>query len=64
MKIYPDSSFPLSASDQADVIRLFQELMSVNGPAGHSSDAATNQSVAPRKDSNGSRFPAPMPDFE
>jgi hypothetical protein len=57
MSIHPSSSFPLLASDQADVIQIFLELMLDGDRAGRGSEVTTNQPMGPRDDSNGSLFP-------
>jgi hypothetical protein len=53
MSIDPKSNFPLLASDQAEVIRIFLELMSEGDRAERVSNVKTNQSVGPHNDSNG-----------
>ena len=57
MSIHPNSNFPLLASDQADVIQIFLELMIDGDRAGHASEATTDQPVGPRNDSSDSWFP-------
>jgi hypothetical protein len=63
MSIQPNSNFPLLASDQADVIQIFLELMIERDRAGHASEATTNQPVGPRNDSDGSLFPSDPSDL-
>jgi hypothetical protein len=41
MTIYPDPTFPLPVSDQADVIELFLELMGEDSRAGRVSEVRT-----------------------
>jgi hypothetical protein len=41
MTVHPNSSFPLLASDQADVIRIFLDLMREGGLAGRVHETAT-----------------------
>jgi hypothetical protein len=55
MSILPSSSFPLLASDQADVIKIFLELMSERVRAGCASEVNSNQPVG--HDLSGSLFP-------
>lgn len=65
MPIQPNSSFPLLASDQADVIRIFLELMAEGNHAERVSDErATNNPLEPRNDSNDSCFPREQLDLE
>jgi len=59
MANFPDSSFPLSGSDQADVIRIFLELMAEGDRAGRASGLTTTpKPVGPRNDSNDGRLPS------
>lgn len=47
-----NSNFPLLASDQADVIRIFLELMRESNHAGRVSEpTTTNKPLGPRSDS-------------
>ena len=57
MSIHPDSSFPLLAGDQADVIRIFLDLMSKGDRSRAPSEVTSHQSVGARKDPNDSSFP-------
>lgn len=57
MAIHPDSSFPLRPSDQADVIRIFLELMRARHPAEHTSEVTTNRPLGPYRGSDRSSFP-------
>jgi len=57
MSIHPNASFPLLASDQADVIRLFLELMSEGDRAERASKVTSNQPVGPGNDSSNPWFP-------
>jgi hypothetical protein len=53
MMIDPTSRFPLLISDQAEVMRIFLELMSERtNPAQHFSEFATDKLHGPRSDSN------------
>jgi hypothetical protein len=53
MAIDPNSSFPLLASDQADIIRMFLDLMIDSNRAGRVSEVrATKEPLEPRDDSN------------
>jgi len=52
MSIHPDSSFPLLASDQADVIHMFLELMEEASHSGTVSEVTTtNDPLGPGNDS-------------
>ena len=64
MAIHPDSHFPILVSDQADVIRIFLELMSEGDRTARASEVTTDQPVGPRNDSNYSRFPDKLPNLE
>lgn len=64
MSIHPISSFPLLASDQADVIRIFLELMSDQDPSGLESEVTINKPLGSRSDSDRSRFPGELPDLQ
>jgi len=64
MAIHPDSNFPLLASDQSDVIRIFLELMKESDHAGRAPEFTTNQPVGPRNDSSGSWLPGEPLDKE
>jgi len=55
MSIHPDTSFPLLASDQADVIRIFLDLMSQGDRTGVASDVTSNSQPGPRNDSRSDR---------
>jgi hypothetical protein len=58
MELHPNSCFPLLASDQAEVIRIFLELMTEGDHAGRACDVGTpNQSFEPHRDIDGSFFP-------
>jgi hypothetical protein len=53
MSIHPNSSFPLLASDQADVIRIFLELMREGDHAERVPEATTNKKpLGPRTECN------------
>jgi hypothetical protein len=64
MFIRPDASFPLLASDQADVIRIFLELMSKGEGAGRAPDATKNDTVDSRNDCDDSPIPRELLDFD
>lgn len=53
MAVNPNFGFPLLATDQADVIRIFLELVTEAGNrAGHASEIATDEPLGPRSDSD------------
>lgn len=52
MSIHPDSNFPLSANDQADVIRIFLELIGEVNYSPRTWEVATDQPVGSSDDSN------------
>jgi hypothetical protein len=53
MMIDPTSSFPLLASDQADVMRIFLELMAERrSPTARISEVAIDKPLGPRNDSD------------
>jgi hypothetical protein len=64
MAIHPDSNFPLLASDQSDVIRIFLDLMKESDLAGCAPEFTTNQPVGLRDDSSGSWLPGEPFDHE
>lgn len=65
MEINLNSSFPLVAADQADVIRIFLELMSEGDRNGHVREVRkTNQSLEPRNSPEDSHFPNEPLDLE
>jgi hypothetical protein len=65
MASQPNSYFPLLASDQADVIRIYLELMGEGNHAERVSDVrTTNAPLEPRNDSNNSCFPSELLDLE
>jgi hypothetical protein len=51
--MHPDSSFPLLATDQAEVIRIFLELMHERESAEHPSEVTTQRPPSPRTDRGG-----------
>jgi len=57
MSILPNSSFPLLASDQADVIEIFYQLMSKNVRFVDGSEVATTQGFGFSSGSHGLLFP-------
>ncbi len=57
MSIHPNSSVPLLPSDQADVIRIFLELMSTGDRT------TTEEPVGPRNDSSDSWYPGEPSDL-
>jgi hypothetical protein len=63
MAMSPDSSFPLLASDQAEVIRIFLELMDEHDRTEHPSELMVNRPRGLGKASDGSPFAGP-PDLE
>jgi hypothetical protein len=64
MSIHPNPSFPLLASDQADVIRIFLELLSERERAARASEVAASQPLGPRNDSNDLWLPRQPPDLD
>lgn len=58
MAIHPDSSFPVLAGDQIDVIEIFLELMSARERADRTPEVTTNQAVGSGSDSKDSWFPS------
>ncbi len=65
MAIHPNSNFPLLASDQADVIRIFLELMGEGNYAERVCEVrTTNHPLEPRNDLNDSSFPSELLDLE
>lgn len=54
MSIHPNPSFPLSASDQTDVIKIFLQLMSEGDRVEDASEVTTNQQIIWRDDSGDS----------
>jgi nitrogen-specific signal transduction histidine kinase len=63
MAMHPDPSIPLLASDQAEVIQIFLELMLERAAIEQASEVATTRPRRSRKPSNRARFAEP-PDFE
>jgi hypothetical protein len=64
MAIYSNPSFPILASDQADVIRLFIDLMrDANRTSGAPQLVATNP-VTPQKKIDGARLPNELLDLD
>jgi len=60
-----DPSFPLSPSDQAEVIRIFLELMSEGRRDNRASGpAAANRSLGAGHDSHDPRFPSGLLDLD
>lgn len=62
MAFHPN--IPLRASDQAEVIQIFLDLMIEADRAGRSSETTSNQPVGPRDDSHDGWFPSDVPDRE
>jgi len=60
MSIHPDSSFPLLASDQADVIQIFLELMSESDLSYRAPEVTTNHPVGPYSDASNPWFPGEL----
>ena len=64
MSIHPESSFPLLAGDQADVIRIFLELMAEGDRVERASElTATPKRVGPRNDSDDRWLPGEPSDL-
>jgi hypothetical protein len=57
MSIHPNPSFPLSAGDQADVIKLFLQLMSEADRSASAVELSTDTLVDWRNLSNDALFP-------
>ena len=64
MAIHPDSRFPVIASDQADVIRVFLDLMSERERAERAPRDNGKQPVGPGSDSYDGWTQGQLPDFE
>jgi hypothetical protein len=64
MAIYSGSGFPLLPSDQADVIRIFLELMRERDRAGRAPEVTANHSLGPRNGPDEPWLPGPLPDPE
>lgn len=64
MENHPISSFPLLPSDQADVIRIFLELMREGDRAERASQAARTEPLKPRNDFDPLWYLGQPPDFE
>ncbi len=64
MASHPVSSFPLLASDQADVIRIYLELMHERDRSGNPSEVTEDQPLGPPKGSDYSWFPGQTFDYE
>ncbi len=64
MDTHPIPSFPLLASDQADVIRIFLELMRNGDRIGHASEVTVNKPLELRNDSGHSWFPGELPELD
>ena len=60
MAIHPSSSFPLRASDQADVIRIYLQLLRERYPFRKEPEVA----VETRNSSERARFPGELLDLE
>lgn len=61
MSTYPLSSFPLRASDQADVMRIFLELMQEKDSSGRTPEATAFGPLVQRNESDRMWFPGEMP---
>jgi hypothetical protein len=59
-----ESDFPLRASDQADVIRIFLDLMIENERAERAPEVTANQPVAPRNGYDNPWYAGNLPDSE
>jgi hypothetical protein len=64
MASQPISSFPLLASDQADVIRIYLELMDERARVGSPSEVTKDQSLGPDNAADHSWFPGQTFDYE
>ncbi|HTX77008.1 MAG TPA: hypothetical protein VMD29_12440 [Terracidiphilus sp.] len=63
MANYP-RNFPLLPGDQADVIRIYIDLMRERQRAEHPSQVTTNPPLTPGNGSDRVRFPDGVPDFD
>lgn len=59
-----NSNFPLLASDQADVIRIFLDLMIQRNGTGADLSDTSNSPVEPHSIYGGPLFASDLPDFE
>ncbi len=64
MSNQPNSSFPLLASDQAEVIQIFLELMSEGDRAASAPEVKSDRIVGPRDGSGASWFPRELHETE
>lgn len=64
MASHPVSSFPLMASDQADVIRIYLELMQERARTGSASEVPEDQPLGPHDATDHSWFPGQTFDYE
>jgi len=64
MAIHPNPSFPLLPSDQADVIRIFLQLMRERYPSSKVPEVAANHPSVSRNGSNRPWFPGDLPDLD
>lgn len=64
MAIQPGSNFPIRLSDQADVIRIFLELMREYHGSEQASEVTTNQAFGPSNGPTRPWFPGELPDLD
>lgn len=62
MAIHPDTSFPVSPKDQADVIRIFIELMRERHGDRREAEMLVEKPLGPRRGSGRPRLPYELPD--
>lgn len=64
MAIHPDASFPISPKDQADVIRIFIELMRERHGDRREPEMLIEKPLASRRSPGRAPFPGHLPDDE
>lgn len=64
MAIHPDASFPISPKDQADVIRIFIELMRERHGDRREPEMLIEKPLAPRRSPGRAPLPGHLPDDE
>lgn len=57
-------NFPLLASDQADVIRIYLDLMIERDRVGHGTEVAANHTIGQHINTGGTLFPSELPDLD
>ena len=64
MAIHPDTSFPVSPKDQADVIRIYIELMRERHGGSREAEMLVEKPLGPRRNAGRTRLPYELPDDE